>query len=300
MKGHLHLFGFWLAVFIILSVSASAQKNDTVYLKNGDRITGEIKKYEYGILTLKTDAMYTLSIEYDKIGTLHSSKYFEIVTKSGFSYYGSIVKSADSSSIGISVTNDTVTEPISKIVEIIPIKNKFWKKFYGSIDLGLSYYKSSSILQYYINTEINHRSKKQLLSFKLSSLFSIQKISDSTDRTSNNDISLGGTVFFPGKWLMGYKGQYQQNTEMNLDYRFQIGLGAGYDIVHTNPIRFYAIAGLLANREKPMDSISSSTNFEGIASMSFIWLQYRHPKINISTNINFIPSFTVSGRYRLE
>ena len=40
-----------------------AQKDDTVYLKNGDRITGEFKKYEGGLLFLKTDGMSTVSIE---------------------------------------------------------------------------------------------------------------------------------------------------------------------------------------------------------------------------------------------
>jgi hypothetical protein len=46
-----------------LIIQAQGKKNDTVYLDNGDRITGELKKFEYGLLFLKTDAMETVNIE---------------------------------------------------------------------------------------------------------------------------------------------------------------------------------------------------------------------------------------------
>jgi hypothetical protein len=300
MKTKVLLIALWFFGLILFPGISFAQKNDTVYLLNGDRITGEIKKYESGILVLSTIAMSTLNIEYDKIGSLHSSKFFEIVTTTGFSYFGSILRSSSEASIDIIVTNDTITEPIKKIVEITPIKNKFWKKFYGTIDLGLSYYKSSNILQYYINTTINHRSKKRLFTFVFNSLFSVSKVSDTSEISSKNDVSLSMTRFYPGRWWLGYVGQFQQNTELDLASRYQLGIGAGYDIIHTNPIRFYFMGGLLGNREKPTDSVSASGNLEGVIAVKFVWLQYRHPKINISTNFNFIPSFTVSNRYRFE
>ena len=54
---------FYCLAFIFLSqLTLKAQKNDTIYLRNGDRITGELKKIEYGLLNLSTDAMKTISI----------------------------------------------------------------------------------------------------------------------------------------------------------------------------------------------------------------------------------------------
>ena len=54
---------FYCLAFIFLSqLTLKAQKNDTIYLRNGDRITGELKKFEYGLLNLSTDAMKTISI----------------------------------------------------------------------------------------------------------------------------------------------------------------------------------------------------------------------------------------------
>lgn len=292
------IYGLFAAFFFPMIMFA--QKNDTVYLLNGDRISGEIKRYEDGLLVLKTDGMTTINIEYEKIKTFFSGKYYEIVKKTGFSYFGSIVESKTERSIGVVIANDTVTELITDIVEITPIKNRFWKKFYGSIDLGVSYYKSTKTLQYYLNSEINYRAKKDLISLDLSLMLSDQKISDTSLISKKNDVSLNYNHFFKGKWWGGLGGKYQQNTELELESRFQLGLGAGYDIVHTNPIRFYVMGGLLVNQEKPTDSVSATTNFEGLMSLKFTWLQHRHPKIDISTYFNAFPSFSVSGRWRLE
>ncbi|MCX6244806.1 MAG: DUF481 domain-containing protein [Bacteroidetes bacterium] len=295
--------GYSLLLIILLCTiagSAQAQKNDTVYLLNGDRITGEFKKYENGLLYLKTDGMSTLNIEYDKIRTVHSSKYFEIVKKTGFSYYGSITVSETERSVGICVTNDTITEAISDIVEITPIKHRFWKKFYGSVDLGVSYYKSTQTLQYYFDGILNYRGRKDLLSLEMDLLFSEQDVADSLMISRKNDVSLSYSHFFQGKWWGGIGAKMQQNTELDLDYRIQLGLAAGYDIVRTNPVRLYVMGGLIVNREKPTDSVSFSSNFEGLMSTKFTWLQYRHPKINISTSFSAYPSFTVSNRWRLE
>jgi hypothetical protein len=292
-------FAFFLFLLLMI-VSVQAQKNDTVYLMNGDRISGEIKRYEDGLLILKTDGMSTLNIEYEKIRTFFSRKYYEIVKKTGFSYYGSVTFSKTERCIGVCIANDTVTEPITDIVEIIPIKNRFWKKFYGSIDVGVSYYKSTSTLQYYLNSEINYRARKDLFSLDISLMISDQKVSDTSLISKKNDIGLDYTHFFQGRWWGGLGAKYQQNTELELDSRIQLGLGAGYDIVHTNPIRLYIMGGGLVNREKPTDSVSTSTNFEGLMSVKFTWLQHRHPEINISTFFNALPSFSVAGRWRLE
>jgi len=280
--------------------AAHAQKNDTVYLVNGDRITGEFKKYEGGLLSLKTDGMSTVSIEYDRIRTIYSAKYFEIIKKTGFSYFGSIRSSRTAQSIDICLTNDTVTEPIADIVEITPIRHRFWKKFDGSIEFGMSYYKSTQTLQYYFNSEVNYRARKDLISLELDLLYSDQNVSDSMIITRKNDVSLDYSHFFQGRWWGGFGTKWQQNTELDLDYRIQCGIGAGYDIIRTNPVRFYIMGGLLANREQPTDSATFSNNFEGLLSVKFTWLQHRHPKINITTNFDYFPSFTISHRYRLE
>jgi sRNA-binding regulator protein Hfq len=287
-------------VAIVNAGTVHAQKNDTIYLQNGDKITGELKKYESGVFILKTTGLGTLNIEYDVVKTIHSNKSFEIVKKTGFSYYGSICSRAEPGMVGVVITNDTVDEPIGSIVGITWIKNRFWRKFDGSIELGFSYFKSTNNLQYYVNSEVNFRARKDYISLDISLLQSKQKVEDTLIKTKNNNYQLDYNHFFQGRWWGMVGTRFQQNSELDLDYRVQLGAGAGYDIIHTNPVRFYLMGGLLVNRELPTDSAQFNTNYEGMTSMKFTWLRHRNPEVNVSTHLDFFPSFTISGRYRLD
>ena len=112
-----------MAGVVLFPVPSLAQKTDTVYLQNGDRITGELKKFEDGLLFLKTDAMQTIEIEYDRIFTVYSSKLFEFRTTSGYRYFGTLLNSSDTGSIEIVIINDTVPKPLWDIVQITSMKN---------------------------------------------------------------------------------------------------------------------------------------------------------------------------------
>lgn len=281
----------------LLHFSLKAQKNDTVYLLNGDRITGEVKKFEYGILTLKTDALQTVSIEYDRIGTVHSAKFFEIRTSAGDRMFGSLAKSHIPATINIITIEDTIPKPIIDIVQMTTIKKSFLKKIDGSVNMGLSYTKASDVFQYNLSSNVSYRTTKYYTNFELSSILTDEKTSDVSRK---NDISLGLTRLLPGKWLAGALTKGQQNTELDLAYRWQLGLAMGYDFVRTNSNRLNGNIGLLANQEKTIDSAIVTQNLEGLLTVLYKWFQYRHPKINVTSSLNFFPSLTVANRYRLE
>lgn len=289
-----------LLIAMVIASALQAQKNDTVYLNNGDKITGELKKFDNGTFTVSTDGMGTINIEYEKIKTVYSGKNFEVIDNAGFSVYGSIGTSVTPGTVELIVLNGTVPRQIREIVQMIPIKNKFWKKFYGSVDLGASYYKSTDILQYNFSTSINHRSKGRLITLDMSSIYTDQRKAEGSNITKKNDLLVEYTRFYSGKWWLGGGAKAQQNTEMDLDYRLQAGLMGGYDLVHTNPIRFLIMSGVLANKEKSLDTASISSNLEGLLSLQFSWLQHNNPDVKITSGLNFYPSLTISQRYRVE
>ena len=138
---------FYLIFFFFSILAVQAQKNDTIYLRNGDRITGELKKFEYGLLDLSTDAMNSISIEFDRINSIHSSKFFEIRMKSGEKFFGHLQKSDVLSTVNVITITDTLPKRLWDIVLIVPIKRNFFKKIDGSVDLGLSCTKESDVCQ---------------------------------------------------------------------------------------------------------------------------------------------------------
>jgi hypothetical protein len=288
---------FSIIAFLCISVlHINAQKNDTVYLNNGDRITGELKKFENGLLFLKTDALESVTIEYDMISTVFSSKNFELRTTSGYRYYGSLLNSTIKGTVNIVTTTDTIPKPLWDIVQITSIKNRFFQKIDGSVDLGINYTKASDVFQYSLMASVTHRTTNYSTAFDLSSL-----LSDQDDVVSrNNDVGLNVTRFLPGKWFVGVESKYQQNTELDLNSRVQAGLGGGYDLVRNNSQRLSGLVGMLGNHETTIDSSLESYNLELLLTLQYKWFKYRHPKIDVTSGFSVFPNLTTSGRIRFE
>ena len=57
---------------LALCVAASSTLADTVWLKNGDRLTGKIKFYDGGKLLVETDYGGAIALDWKKIATLES------------------------------------------------------------------------------------------------------------------------------------------------------------------------------------------------------------------------------------
>jgi hypothetical protein len=75
---------FFILLWFSLGASLNARaKTDLVILENGDSIHGEIKSLERGILTLKTDWMGTIQVEWIHIQEIRSDFSFEVVLSDG-------------------------------------------------------------------------------------------------------------------------------------------------------------------------------------------------------------------------
>ena len=81
--------------WLMCAVAGAREKSDVVTLKNGDRLHGEIAKLEYGKLSLKTDYMGTLSIEWPAVTAIESKFHFDVEMNNGVRRFGSIYRDWD-------------------------------------------------------------------------------------------------------------------------------------------------------------------------------------------------------------
>ena len=66
-----------------LSLPALAQRTDVIELFNGDQVTGEIKSYSTGRITVETDIASDLSLKWNRITSITSDKRFEVELTDG-------------------------------------------------------------------------------------------------------------------------------------------------------------------------------------------------------------------------
>src|SRR5688572_1141918 len=121
---------------------AAAQKTDSVWIRNGDRITGEVKSMSRALLKYSTDDLGTISVEWNNVTRIFSRATFEVQVSAGQKYYGSLGLAP----VGrVMVGADTLL--LAEIVAVAPIRQSFIARLDGYVDLGFSFQKANRALQ---------------------------------------------------------------------------------------------------------------------------------------------------------
>jgi len=82
-------------------------KTDVIILKNGDHITGEIKSLARGKMSLSTDSMGTVQIEWEDVERVTSQWFFEVETETGLRTFGSLSPAAEPKTMEIIAVDST-------------------------------------------------------------------------------------------------------------------------------------------------------------------------------------------------
>jgi hypothetical protein len=296
---HLQLFYLLLVGCLLFGTGARAQKNDTLYFLNDDRISGEIKQYKYGHLTYKTYGVSTVTVKYDKISTFYSRKSYDILLVSGARRFGSFDTSNISQFVKIVTTNDTLLTPLIEVVEITPIKNKFWRRISGSVDLGFSYTKATTISQLTFNSDLKYTRRNYFTRLVLGSMNSIQQNVENS-QNKKNDATLTFYHRIKNNWFGVGSSSAEQNSELGLELRLQGGAGVGNELVHTNSNNLLASGGVVVNKEWSVDTTHARINVDGWAGLQYRLFLFSKPEMEITSNAITYPSFNVANRWRLN
>ena len=117
-----------LTLMSMHSLYATAHaKTDTVTFYNGDRVTGEIKSLFAGYLSLKTDAMGTINIEWQELARIESRYNYEVRLSNGERHFGSLNQAKRPGALV--VTFGTAEEQFDwlEVVELRPVEAT-WKE----------------------------------------------------------------------------------------------------------------------------------------------------------------------------
>ena len=281
---------------VLGSTPGFAQKTDVLVLVNGDRVTGEIKELTRSKVRLKTDPMGTVYVKWQDIVSITSDKTFEIELSSGQKFFGSLHPSEQEGQDEIVTGKATVGVRHLSIVRVTPIKESFWSRLDGSIDIGLSFLQQNSQFDYNLGAQVKHRAENSLTQFQWSSIVRLQ---NDTETTNRQTLTLAHIQSFAPKWFWAGLGAYDANAELSLDGRGSGGGGAGRYFVQSNKINLLTWGGVLYAYEKFSDMPGESV-LNTIVSTIFDFFVDADHKSDITVSLDIIPVVTQSGRIRLE
>jgi hypothetical protein len=273
-----------------------AQKTDVITLANGDKVTGEIKSYASGRLTVDTSHSSWIKVKWSLITSITSDKLFDIETIDGVHHYGTLAPSDPLGKLSIVSDAETVTVGFFEVFELAPLYETFWKKWEGSLDLGFNYTQSNNLTQFNFNFDATYRMRESQFVTELSAFFSRQ---EGVTGASRGSFSLLYDRYFGTRWVGEAFIGLDRNIQLGLDLRETVGVGAGYFVLRTNQSWLLTLVGFTGNHEIPVEG-DSDNSAEVAVGGRYSYFMYDFPKLTVGANLAVFPSLTISGRVRVE
>jgi hypothetical protein len=235
-------------------------KTDVVILKNGDRITGELKGFNRGILLFKTDDAGTLQIEWHAIKELKSKYHFIFYGTEGERYYGQIGATDKPETLLIQRNGEALVEmPLSELVRFDRVKETFWKQVDAYIGIGLSANKASEVAQLNLDAGVSWKGVKDQVSLDMTSITTRQR----TGADQRGDLTLAYTHDHAGNMFSGVYGILSRNEAMGIAAQEVLTYALGNRFLQTPVSHLTLAAGVDALAEQAFDSDETTQGVEG-------------------------------------
>jgi hypothetical protein len=286
------------ALLLVLLTAAPAlarTKTDVVVLRNGDRVTCEIKRLDRGKLQVKTDDMGTIEIEWAEIVSVTAQGLVEIEDLFGNLYYGPL-ETVEDEELQVATATGVETLPLLSIARILPIEASFWEKLSGRFDLGFGYTKSSDIAEFSADGSVKFVRPSFSAQLEGSSL--IQRQEGGTD-TTRNSLSFSYTRNFQGRRFALGRLSAEQNRELGYELRAGLSGAWGKYFLRNQSNEALWAAGLYLNREVPVDG-EATDNLEALLGADWANFSYNFPKTDIEVSTLLVIGLTDWGRYRVD
>ena len=249
------------------------------------------------MLTFNTDDAGTILIEWKKISKLTSNDTYEVELVDGSINFGSLLESLKPKTLITGNELFRLEFVMDSVVLIHPIKNRFWTRIDGSVNIGFNYTKASSLAQTNFDGNATYRARQYLATASYSGTFTTQPEKDDTRR---QDLNFSFSKMRKNKWLYITQLGFQQNSELGLELRTSLSAGYGKNTLQTNKNVLSFNSGLSANRELKEGLENATTNLEAYFQGSYSFFIYETPKSNITILYTIYPGITNWGRIRYD
>lgn len=142
------------SVTCLIFPALAREQSDVLVMKNGDRITCQVKSLENGVLKIDLDYVDgTMSVNWLKVARLESKFLFLVQLQDGSILSGNVLSPQElaGTPVKLEITTEkgeSVEVDRSEVVRMTQMSDNFAQRLNGNISLGSSYAKGNSTTQY--------------------------------------------------------------------------------------------------------------------------------------------------------
>jgi hypothetical protein len=265
-------------------------------MSNGDRLTGEVKLLDRGLLSFDTDATDTIAIKWDRVAAVSSPQNFEITLDDGRRVFASVSPGTEGETLRLDDGRTTSELATSAVVRMEPIEGRTIDRIDMGVDLGYSTAKANKVSQETFGYDFDYRSESRSLGLN----FDLARSSTSSQPSSTRaNLSMRYThLLFERNWNPVGLAQIERNDELGLNRRYTLGGGMNRAFVDTNSRRVAFVGGVVYTAEKEFGAELSNDVAEAAIGFDLDWFRYNDPELDVTMRAVLYESISSQRRTR--
>jgi len=289
---------FCLLCFSTAMQASSRLKTDIVFMKNGDKITCEIRSLDQGQLTIKQDyANSTVVLDWKKVDHIETNQPFVIADTKGNAFSGVLSESSDERIVSVT-GNEKNGVPHDEVVSIQETGETFIRRLRGDIDMGISLAQSNSQKNLTLQSDLTYQATTRIFSLSSSTQFTSQQ---KTNNTSETTVKV---EYFKqlrkSNWYSGGIANFLSSSAQQIDLRTTLGAALAVRPIYTNRTNLSFIGALAYTSEKDASNVTSTASTNSIDTAAAVqYSTFRFDSTSFDTTLWVYPSLTSAGRVRV-
>jgi Protein of unknown function, DUF481 len=291
-----------VVTILVCAFQVQARNDDVVILKNGDRLTGEVKGLQRGELTFKASYMAeSVRLDWSKVERLESRGNYQILLTDGrlFTNNVHVTSSSPQGTQNFLIGDQSNATRVKQldVVRMTPVESDFWSRLDGTVDFGFSFTSGNDQYQTQFAASVNYRREKDLITASVESVFSGQTEGSSSAR---KQFTVDYRRKLSTNWYAGGLFDLLSSDQQSLDLRTTVGGFVGRSLKQTERTSLAAFAGVVGTREKYSVVVDQErrTNADALAAIDF--QTFRFKTTDVRSSLIVFPSLTIPGRVRMQ
>jgi len=294
-----------LSLAVLLTVPLLARdKTDVLIMMNGDRMTGEVKGLDGGVLYVSFDYIDgTSPVDWKKVARLESKQLFVVKTEDGSVYTG-ILRTPETAGgrpvkIQVLMAEQEVAINQSQIVRMIATSDKFWQRFSGEISFGTIYSKGDQSTEYSLGSQTAYIRERWSAQARFDSSLSS---STGVNASTRNSLNLLALHLLPwNKWFYSGVGGLLQSSEQGITRQSTLGGGIGRYLKNTDRASIFVLAGAAWQRTNYEQSTVPVSQQNMAAALIYTEARlFKFSKTNLNVTAALLPAVSDPGRVRFN
>ncbi len=290
------------ALLLAASPLFAREKTDVLVMKNGDRLTCEIKGLDGGVLYVSFDYILgTSSVQWSKVKYLESKQLFIVRTTDGSVYTGTLSTAEDQEKrpVKIEVTESADKQavlPRTQIVRMGETSDKFWERFSGEVDSGIIFSKGNNTTQYSLGSQVEYLRDRWSTEASLNSTLSSS--SGTASAATRNQVNFSGMHLLPwANYFYTGIGSFLQSSEQDIRLQTNLGGGIGRYLKNTNHATIAIVGGFAwQSTDYKEGEVPVPTQNVAAALVAAQVKLFRFNKTNLSVTATAFPALSEPGR----